>query len=587
MLLATCWPTWVLALSPCPPAPAIRAPVEGAEASVSALPDLQAEFVPRLRKLVRGDVPGVAVAVIESGRVSWAQAFGEADPQSDRAFDIDTPIPLGRWSELLLHQVAVALAQANQLALDEPLSDLPADLRWPDSPAPSLRQLLSHHSGFNGGRLHGLYADPSQPAPTVAPEQYAVRPPGWLESYSLVGLQQAMSRIDLSLQEQGSSLESAIAGRLQQILGKDCQRPSLGHGNHPQLAVGHREGDALPRMIARERLPLSLHGSLRGAIALLSPLTDADPGPIWTAMLAVQNADAALDFDRRVGLGLDLVDSQRPRVGRVALLFGAAPGYRAEARIALEHRLAVIVLANGSDEDSLGELPGDLLDAVLEARLGIPRRDREPELPAAVAYPAGLTPTNFADRYATPFGRLRVESRFDGGFDFELFGRGFRARRRADGWYGISYRLWGFIPLNFKIFEQTLLGNARRGEHELLLAHLYGRTLLLGSTPTGTTPSVEMDSWLGDYRLQNPDLLTRSLKIERLILLRENADLVLEYHLPAPFLQTLKPRVLLETADPRHLRVAGLGPLLGERLRLQQSGDQRSVEYAGYRFVRQ
>ena len=119
------------------------------------------------------------------------------------------------------------------------------------------------------------------------------------------------------------------------------------------------------------------------------------------------------------------------------------------------------------------------------------------------------------------------------------------------------------------------------------MAHLYGRTLLLGSTPTGTTPSVEMDSWLGDYRLQNPDLLTRSLKIERLILLRENADLVLEYHLPAPFLQTLKPRVLLETADPRHLRVAGLGPLLGERLRLQQSGDQRSVEYAGYRFVRQ
>jgi hypothetical protein len=193
----------------------------------------------------------------------------------------------------------------------------------------------------------------------------------------------------------------------------------------------------------------------------------------------------------------------------------------------------------------------------------------------------------FADRYATPFGRLRIEDRFDDGFDFELFGRGFRAQRRDDGWYRLSYRLLGLIPLRFSIINQTLLGSARLGERELLLAHVYGRTLLLGSAPFGEPVPASQDRWLGGYRLANPDLLTRSLKVDRIELLREGADLVLEYRLPTPFLLTFKPRVLLEAADANHLRVAGLGPLLGEQLRLSQHDGKAQLSYAGYVFERE
>ncbi len=555
--------------------------------TASTVPTLEREFVPRLEKLVRGrKVPGIAVAVVENGQVSWARGFGMADPERRLPFEIDTPIPLGRWSELPLHLLASDLALRGELELDAPLEDLSPQLRWPELPPPTLRQLLSHHGGLNGGRLHGLYGDPQQPAAGADQERYAARPPGLLESYSLVGLEAALPTLRSALAGAEQTLEHALDEQLRKLYGADCSRPSLSYAVPANLARGHRDRQQLPLMVARNRVALGLHGSLRGAVALFAPLTRTQPDPVWQAIVEVQNADAVLDFDRKLGLGVDLLDSQRAAVGRVVLAFGAAPGYRAEARVALGHRLAVIVLANGNDEEELGDIPGDLLDAVLQARLGIPRREREKPLPDRVDYPSGLSAIAFADRYATPFGRLRVVDRFDDGFDFELFGRGFRAQRREDGWYRLSYRLLGVIPLRFSIINQTLLGSARHGEHELLLAHIYGRTLLLGSTPFGTAVPADFDRWLGSYRLSNPDLLTRSLKVDRIELLREGDDLVLEYRLPTPFLLTFKPRVLLEAADRNHFRVAGLGPLLGEQLRVTQAEGRARLSYAGYLFER-
>jgi CubicO group peptidase (beta-lactamase class C family) len=574
------------ALPLCPPEPAVG-PELAVTAQASALPALEAEFVPRLQKLIRGrKVPGIAVAVIESGQVSWARSFGFADTARRMPFEIDTPIPLGRWSELPLHLLAVELAQRGRIDLDA-AHTMPAGLRWPGAAEPTLRQLLSHHSGLNGGRLQGLYADPKQPWSGPESERYAARAPGLLESYSLVGLDLATTTLEEALRDETRTLEQVLLEQLQGLYGIDCARPSLSYEVPAELARGHRDREQLPLMVASKRVALGLHGSLRGAIALFTPLTQMPLDPSWQAIVEVQNGGAVFDFDRKLGLGVDLLDSQRAAVGRVALAFGAAPGYRAEARVALQHRLAVIVLANGNDEELLGDIPGDLLDAVLQARLGIPRRERETPLPERVEYPAGLTAVAFADRYATPFGRLRVEERFEGGFDFELFGRGFRAQQREDGWYRLSYRLLGLIPLRFSIINQTLLGSARHGEHELLLAHVFGRTLLLGSTPFGASVPSDFDRWLGSYRLANPDLLTRSLKVDRIELLREGTDLVLEYRLPTPFLLTFKPRVLLEAADAEHLRVAGLGPLLGEQLRVRQSDGKASLSYAGYVFERE
>lgn len=562
-------------------------PQPSLQVQASGMPELEREFVPRLERLVRGrKVPGIAVAVIENGRPSWVRSFGLADVERRIPFEVDSAIPFGRWSELPLHLLAVELAQRGLIDLDQ-APPLPAGLRWPGAPAPSLRQLLSHHAGLNGGRLHGLYADPAEPPSSPDPERYAARAPGLLESYSLVGLDAAVTVLEQALQAEGRTLAQALDERLRRLYGADCTRPSLSYDVPPLLARGHRDREQLPLMVARNRYALGLHGSLRGAVALFAPLTRTSLEPSWQSIIEVQNTDAILDFDRKLGLGVDLLDSQRAAVGRVVLAFGAAPGYRAEARVALQHRLAVIVLANGNDEELLGDIPGDLLDAVLQARLGIPRRERETPLPDRVDYPDGLTAVEFADRYATPFGRLLVEQRFDGGFDFELFGRAFRAQRRADGWYRLSYRLLGLIPLRFSIINQTLLGSARHGEHDLLLAHVYGRTLLLGSKPFGQTVPADFDRWLGSYRLANPDLLTRSLKIDRIELLREGGDLVLEYRLPTPFLLTFRPRVLLEAADRDHLRVAGLGPLLGEQLRVTQAEGRTALSYAGYVFERE
>ncbi len=560
--------------------------------SVGGLEAISKDYSRRIKRINRrGAAPGIAVAVIEHGRLSWSAAAGFTQRRGKQAFQPDTVVPLGRLSEIPIALSAVRRAREGQLDLNEPLTQVPEALLQSAWTQPSLRQLLAHQGGLNGGRLHDLYVKQEQTHPPPGP-MYPIRAPGLLESYSLVGYRLAYNTVERRLE---TDLSAAIIEDLAQLRAPRCAPSRFTYALGNNDARGHLDKNVLDPLTASDTAVLGLRGNLHGMIDLVAPLTDLDGktnkrGEYGSyaradfAELVRQTPGGKLDFGRRGGLGFSLNESQREGVGLVALAFGMPPGYRTEIRIALDHQTAVIVIANGGDEEDVDDLGSDLLDDVLTARKGLPARVEDLPLPERVELPDTLSPAPWAQRYATPIGRLKIERVNENGFDFEIFGRPFRATMREDGWYKLSYRLLGVIPLRFSVLKQTLLHSASWEGQSVLLAHIFGRTLLVGSAVSAGPKDAWTNDWLGEYELTNPDLLSELLEVDTVTVGKEDDLLYIEYELP--FFLKLVPRVLLEPLDRTQLMVSGIGPLLGERLQISGDSDNRRMEYAGYRFER-
>jgi hypothetical protein len=300
------------------------------------------------------------------------------------------------------------------------------------------------------------------------------------------------------------------------------------------------------------------------------------------AMTTPANAGLALDLGNAQGIPWSLATSVRPGVGRVAVLVGVAPGFRAEVRIALDHALAVVAVANfDGRRESLFDLSADALDALLAIRAGAPKRDRDRPLPERVPWPPGAAPDEPAPRYVTPGGELLVEPRAPG-FRATTAGIRFRADPRGDGWFRARYDLLGVIPVGFERLDRVAIAPVRIGEVRALIAFTAERWFLLG-TAYEPAPSAA-DDLVGEYRIVDADGLLRDAKIDRVRLERRDGQLVATYRIP--FVIDIRPVIPLRRIDATTVVTEGLGPNQGERLVFDLDGAEPAFTYSGYRFER-
>lgn len=103
-----------------------------------------------------GEVPSVAVLVLQRGRVVWAEAFGLADTAARRQATLTTAYPIGAISEVLTATGVMLLVDRGQLEVDKPINGyLPGvKLRTFDGPADSLtlNQVLHQSASLPGHR---------------------------------------------------------------------------------------------------------------------------------------------------------------------------------------------------------------------------------------------------------------------------------------------------------------------------------------------------------------------------------------------------------------------------------------------------
>lgn len=566
-----------------------------ADASVGRVPIEAATLTPvvrelneRMAKATAGRrAGGMALALIVDGDVRWQHAAGYADRGTREPFRVDTRLPIGELTRLHTAAIALRLADRGVLELDAPVSRHAPDLALADGvdgPEPTVRQLLAHQSGLPWTWLRGSWRPPEAPPAALDWSAALVRthPPGRITVVSNLGY----ALLGEVLEEAGGAPYAELLAReIADPLGLDAT--SIAHDG--PMARAHRDGRIEPAWIARDAAAQGVVTSLSDlarfvaalvpGVARASPLLDAEA---LAAMTTAANAGLVLDLGNAQGMPWSLATSVRPDVGRIASLVGVAPGFRAEARIALDHAVAVVAVANfESARESVFDVSAEALDALLAIRAGAPKRDRDRPLPERVPWPAGVERDAPAERYVTPGGELTIEPR-PPGFRAIAAGLRFRADPRGDDWFRLRYDLLGVIPVGFDRLDRVAVAPARIGGLRALIAFAGDRWFLLG---TAYEPvASDAADLVGEYRIVDADGLLRDAKIDRVRLELRDGQLVARYRIP--FVVDIRPLIPLRRVDATTVVTEGLGPNQGERLVFDRSGPEPAFVYSGYRFER-
>jgi len=125
------------------------------EAAAAATPRTMGAWADSLARdaMATGLTPGMSVAVVVDGRITWTAGFGHADRERERPVRPGTRFYIGSTSKALTALAAARLAARGALDLDAPLSRaLPGAVFPVGVPAESVRvrDLLTHTHGIDG-----------------------------------------------------------------------------------------------------------------------------------------------------------------------------------------------------------------------------------------------------------------------------------------------------------------------------------------------------------------------------------------------------------------------------------------------------
>lgn len=123
--------------------------------------------MPALLKAHR--VPGAAVALVQDGRVVWAQGFGFADREQGIPAGPDTVFQVASISKSVTAWGVMHLAEAGRIDLEAPAERYLSRWRFPpskfDSRQVTVRRLLSHSAGLSIPGYGGV--KPGKPLPSL------------------------------------------------------------------------------------------------------------------------------------------------------------------------------------------------------------------------------------------------------------------------------------------------------------------------------------------------------------------------------------------------------------------------------------
>lgn len=122
--------------------------VKGAAEKTSTLEEVMARY----------KVPGVSVAVIDNGKIAWAQGFGLKVAGGKDAVSADTMFQAASISKPVTATAMLRLVEQGKFALDAPINTYLKSWQLPDNEYTktekvTLRRLASHSAGLN---LHGF-----------------------------------------------------------------------------------------------------------------------------------------------------------------------------------------------------------------------------------------------------------------------------------------------------------------------------------------------------------------------------------------------------------------------------------------------
>ena len=105
--------------------------------------------------LAEANVPGLGIAIVNTGRLVWRRGFGVRDATSKTPVDNDTVFEAASMSKPPFAYAVLKLCEKGRLDLDSPLTKYTWERFLPNDPrldSITTRQVLSHTSGFQNWR---------------------------------------------------------------------------------------------------------------------------------------------------------------------------------------------------------------------------------------------------------------------------------------------------------------------------------------------------------------------------------------------------------------------------------------------------
>lgn len=314
--------------------------------------------------------PGLAYAVLDNGEIRTG-ARGEMLIGTSRPVTADTPFVLGSISKSFTAMAVLQLVEAGQVELDGAISTYLEEFEGQAGHAITIRQLLSHTSGYStlqGNQSHtdqtgleGEFSDRVRHLAETRPESE----PGQAWRYSNANYLILGRLIEVV---SGRGFAEFIEGEILVPAGMSSSFVATG-GVHDTIATGHNPWFTGRRPVADRRTSnvMAPAGGVIGSAAdvarFLDIMSNGEDDLISAAgkAMMVQPASPASPF---YGLGW-FVDVE----GGVAYHTGLSPGVETIAVLSRSEPRGAVVLVNANSGMGFG-LTGDLLSGISALSLG-------------------------------------------------------------------------------------------------------------------------------------------------------------------------------------------------------------------------
>lgn len=341
------------------------------------------------KEMPASGVPGLAYAVVAGGHVTSIGALGVVTAGSDTAVTPDTPFLTGSVSKSFTALAIMQLVEAGAVDIDTGVGRYLDGFSARPAGAITLRQLLSHTSGYSTLQGNTSFPDGTGRTDELArrvDRLAAVTPagaPGVTWEYSNANYEILGRVIEVV---GGEDFQSYVAEHILEPVGMTHSFVADGQV-HGSMATGHRPWFGTKQPLAENRMPrgtapqggiVASAGDLALYLAMMMNGRDDVLSAAGKSQM-MRPASAAAPF---YGLGW-FVDAGAGTVWHS----GSSPGYESLATMVPAAHTGVVVLVNAGNGMGFGETER-LRDGITAAALGLDRSGEDSRLPQQVLFVA-------------------------------------------------------------------------------------------------------------------------------------------------------------------------------------------------------
>jgi len=321
--------------------------------------------------MARADAPGVAYAVVDKGEM-YSGERGEVLLGSGRKVTADTPFRLGSISKSFTAMAVLQLVEAGKVDLDAGISQYLEMFSGRPAGAVTVRQLLSHTSGYSTLQGNDAYKDKTGTGGDLSRQVERIaqwtpaHAPGVQWDYSNANYQILGALIEAA---SGRDYASYIETEILEPIGMDESFVADG-GRYESIAVGHRPWFGMKRAYKDNRT----HRVTAPAGGVIASASDTaryiavmmnGEDDVISADSKAEMMRPASDASPYYGLGWAL-DATNGTVFHS----GTSPGTETLAMLMPAERKGVVVLVNAGSGMGFGET-ANLLNGVSTRALGL------------------------------------------------------------------------------------------------------------------------------------------------------------------------------------------------------------------------